>query len=540
MKNAGHGRGGFGQNRGGFASNGAAFPSPMQQQQQQHGNVPQQSQNFAQNTMYNVTGVPSYYAHPSGGYPNPLQTPYALPTFQQFAQQTQQGGYNTQHNQNNKRPHPNASNNPRSNLPRPPAAPAVPSFGAPLPVKPPTPLDSTSQPVIKRRKFNQLGLTPKTDGPESSEEDDADEEAKLVAKVPSEGLQVTYRGRTSALQSGDDIAKWIEERRKRFPTVARADQAKKEADAKRAEREVIRKQKEAARDEGRRLAREAREKNQKEKRELKKGDAAPGDAVAKAKSRAEKLRKKLMKEEMKLAKVEANAEKARLSSKNDDKPQSVEDKPEGAETTLGISPPEPRSTQGSDDFVTRGLDCIAGALDAKPLETGLQEDKLNKQGMEANSMGPSGLSDDETSSSGSDASSDDSDSDSDSDSDAAPEEATSKRTKPDRVAPPPRVEPGKSKQTCHKFAKTGRCNKGDECRYSHEKREGQPGPTKKAVVLPERRKSLFQAVGRPFHGQFWTFHLLTFLPTASWSTEGRRRPAGHGGHRLPGREGSFG
>ena len=65
------------------------------------------------------------------------------------------------------------------------AAPAVPSFGNPLPVnlpiKPPG-SGANSKKRKKKRRHNQLGLTPKTEDHESSEEeDDHDEEAKLAA-----------------------------------------------------------------------------------------------------------------------------------------------------------------------------------------------------------------------------------------------------------------------------------------------------------------------------------------------------------------------
>jgi hypothetical protein len=76
---------------------------------------------------------------------------------------------------------------PRTQNLRPQASPAVPSFGGPLPlpVKPPVPQDRPSKPRKKKRKHNQLGLTPKTEEHESSEEeeDDADEEARLAAAV---------------------------------------------------------------------------------------------------------------------------------------------------------------------------------------------------------------------------------------------------------------------------------------------------------------------------------------------------------------------
>lgn len=64
-------------------------------------------------------------------------------------------------------------------------APAVPSFGNPLPVKPPAPqIETKKAKKKKKRRVNQLGLTPKTvEHASSSEEDDIDEELKLAATV---------------------------------------------------------------------------------------------------------------------------------------------------------------------------------------------------------------------------------------------------------------------------------------------------------------------------------------------------------------------
>ena len=74
------------------------------------------------------------------------------------------------------------------------AAPAVPSFGSqvPLPLKPPALHENTRKPRKKKRRSNQLGLTPKTEEHESSEEDDTDEEAKYagVASKTSQGHQL--------------------------------------------------------------------------------------------------------------------------------------------------------------------------------------------------------------------------------------------------------------------------------------------------------------------------------------------------------------
>lgn len=89
-----------------------------------------------------------------------------------------------------KRGTPAALQRPQNSLPRPQAAPAVPSFGIPLPLKPPAPSDSGRNTKKKKRKHNLLGLTPKADVHESSEEDeDADEEAKLAAAVGAGGSE---------------------------------------------------------------------------------------------------------------------------------------------------------------------------------------------------------------------------------------------------------------------------------------------------------------------------------------------------------------
>jgi len=56
-------------------------------------------------------------------------------------------------------------------------------------MKPPVPQERPAKRGKKKRKHNQLGLTPKTEEHESSEEeeDDIDEEARLAAVVASPG-----------------------------------------------------------------------------------------------------------------------------------------------------------------------------------------------------------------------------------------------------------------------------------------------------------------------------------------------------------------
>ncbi len=73
-------------------------------------------------------------------------------------------------------------------------APAVPSFGDPLPVPPRPSLaqESSNKHVKKKRKANQLGLTPKVEefGSSDEEDDDVDEESKLASGAGGPGLHL--------------------------------------------------------------------------------------------------------------------------------------------------------------------------------------------------------------------------------------------------------------------------------------------------------------------------------------------------------------
>ncbi|KAL4996549.1 hypothetical protein BDV10DRAFT_172082 [Aspergillus recurvatus] len=348
----------------------------------------------------------------------------------------------------NKRDHTSAFGKPQSAAPRVPAPPPVPSFGNPLPSKPPTPADSQRRSKKKKRKHNQLGLTPKTEEHESSEEeDDADEESRLATGGAGTGvaLQVTYRGRTSKLQTSADIAAWIAERKKRFPTQAKIEEKKKAMEeatkAKKAKEEVQRQQREA------RKSAAARAKDQ-EKKEQNRDSIDPADAAAKAKLKAEKLRRKLMKEEKRIAQAEADAERAR--------------KLDGRQ---GGSVPAAREANQAQQ----------------------QASAAHNEQAAGDSASNASDNSDWTSSSGSDLSSSDSDESDDND-DSAPEQATSRREGPERVAPPARDE---KKRVCRHFARNGRCPRGKTCKFSHEKPER---GTKAKPVENKGRKGLLDAL----------------------------------------------
>ncbi|RAH76435.1 hypothetical protein BO86DRAFT_372845 [Aspergillus japonicus CBS 114.51] len=400
-----------------------------------------------------------------------------------------------QTNHGNKRDHNSAFGRPlQASAPRVAAPPPVPSFGNPLlPSKPPPPADAARKPKKKKRKHNQLGLTPKTEEHESSEEeDDVDEEARLAAEgvtgaaSASAPLQFTYRGRTSTLQSPEDIKAWIEERKKRFPTQARVEEKKKAMEeAKKAREEALR-QKKLQRQEQKPPQKDSKNQKGREQQSQKDGQKDsndPVDIAAKAKLKADKLRRKLMREEKRVAKAEADAERARMkveelqkssTSTSTHHAQPVAHR-ETAPDSL-IKPAEPTTLPAGGPAVEE----LVPANDANAQVAGVQVDA----GASVSSLDDSDSSD-WTSSSGSESSSEDSD---DSDDDAAPEEATTKREGPERV-PPPAREP--KKKVCRHFARNGRCLHGNRCKFSHEMPER--GAKTKAAEQ-KGRKGLLQAL----------------------------------------------
>ncbi|RAK91305.1 hypothetical protein BO79DRAFT_191342 [Aspergillus costaricaensis CBS 115574] len=446
----------------------------------------------------------------------PVQTPMVAPPMRWGFEQTgpagsfagaQRGGhfngYNAQsHNGDrtahyaNKRDHNAAFGKPQSVAPRVPAPPPVPSFGNPLPVKPPPPADATRKPKKKKRKHNQLGLTPRTEEHESSEdEDDVDEEARLAggaAAADTAALKVTYRGKTSTLQSPEEIAAWIEERRKRYPTQAKVEEKKKAMEEAKKARQEVQRQKDQRKQESKRAHKDARNKKAHDKPSNDQ-PVDPIDAAAKAKEKADRLRRKLMKEEKRVAKAEADAERALLRAEALKKG-STDANVDESSATAQVQPASETGIRADADSEDKSVKPGPAAVEGSEVTNGettsttdvkIDAGKPEEAGDEANiSSQDDSDSSDWTSSSGSDSSSDESDSDSDS----APEEATTRREGPERVPPPPRET---KKKPCHHFARTGRCRNGDRCRFSHEA----PERGKKAKPTePKGRKGLLQAL----------------------------------------------
>lgn len=330
-------------------------------------------------------------------------------------------------------------------------------------------------------------------GPES-DEDDEDEEANL-GTITTSGVAFEYDGRVATLKTPAEIAAWIADRKKRFPTAAKAAHAREEAQEKQKKWEEEKK----ANQEARRLQRESYEQEKAAKlEEVARGQKVAGclnttetlkgtgegtnkvsDAAEKARLKTEKLIKKAAKAQKKLTKAQDALKRA-----------------QGARQITGSTE---STAEGSNDQV------MGDVLTREAAPQIASEDQLVKlsptlDDSDASSILTSdGENDEGTSSSGSS-----SDSSSDSDSDAAPEVLTTKRNAPDRVAPPPRV-PASTASTstqlipCRNMMKYGRCNAGKKCRFSHD-------PNHAADVVMQTRSGKqreSQATSRPKRKGLW-------------------------------------
>ncbi|KAL8760494.1 MAG: hypothetical protein Q9184_003327, partial [Pyrenodesmia sp. 2 TL-2023] len=435
-------------------------------------------------------------------------------------------------------------------------APAVPSFGYPLPLKPPTPnVEDKKLGKKKRRRLNQLGLTPKTDEYiSSSEEEDADEELRLAVAAgttgtPDQLLAFKYKGQTSTLQSSSDIASWIEERRKRFPTAAR----KAENDAR---LEKTRQEHEQQREE----KKQAFEAEKLFKRQLKTLENDKQAATEKAKLKVEKLRRKLEKEERRIAKAEAESlrrnapeaedgsahAKKRKRSQGIPNSESVDQsadlakkKPIGTleavkdldtdQISGRVTTPAPVSEAFDDNLATleRSSNNVSATLvpgpltptsqpsapeqEAEPksaeghLKDPTQPPRGNRDAAEADPLAkggefnhnisstPSNMSnysedtlddeDDETSSNGSPSSSNSDD--------GEPEAVSSRHSGPQKIAAPRRNDK-QGKAICRDFFRTGRCRRGERCRWRHALPDRKQKMAADTTVSRPERKSLHQ------------------------------------------------
>lgn len=345
----------------------------------------------------------------------------------------------------------------------PSSTPAVPSFGYQPPVVP-----VATEPQEKKRKTNLLGLTPSITADKEDSPEVDDEEARLKQSAQSDGaLEFSYRGRTATLSTKEDIAAWIEERKRRYPTAARI------------------------------AAKQREEEEKKEK-------AVEAQARKKEVDRREKREPRPTKQETSIV------EEAASNKKNIQKAEVSGNEPE--------KKPEETSAADGNSLVKTTM-----------ARAGINEKDVTEMSDEGDSS-TSEESDTTDTDSEDDEKSDDNDEDDDSasssssssSSDSSPETTTSRRVAPDRVPPPSRkpatsnsvskdkpegANKPKSMRICRYFAKTGRCRMGQNCMFRHE----MPMPKRENR---SKRKGLYQIVSASvIMSALTTFMLTGFLST---------------------------
>ncbi|KAH7379256.1 hypothetical protein DE146DRAFT_625537 [Phaeosphaeria sp. MPI-PUGE-AT-0046c] len=118
--------------------------------------------------------------------------------------------------------------------------PPVPTFGFALPAPPPAAAPSRAKDNSKGKV--RLGLTRQEVPDESSEEEDIDEEVALGAKLKGGGFAFEHQGEHISIQTTGDIAEWIKDRKRNFPTYQKAvEKAQAAASKRKNELEFVRK-----------------------------------------------------------------------------------------------------------------------------------------------------------------------------------------------------------------------------------------------------------------------------------------------------------
>lgn len=317
--------------------------------------------------------------------------------------------------------------------PKPPRAkakpsPAVPSFGFSLPAPPTLKRPATSKVDSrggqKRRKVH-LGLT-RREEPESessSGDEELDEEATLASNVANKGLVFEHDGHDISLQTSAEIAAWIKDRKRQYPTSKRiAEKAKEKAEKRASELEFLRKVKG---DTG---------KSRADVQEAPAPTAAPAPTDTKT---AEERKATIDKHQAELQKLRKRLHESLAINKAKSDP----------------SKPNAASSLNKPQAVDLGLGYTS--------ETESESDDDNSSELQESSVVSS---------------SDDSDDsgDSDSDSGSPPEEQSAKIPIPVTVVPPPPPIPASTKPKfsyCFSWKQYGRCKHGSRCRYEHPPKE---------------------------------------------------------------------
>jgi len=369
--------------------------------------------------------------------------------------------------------------------PSPAIAPAVPSFGAPLPCFPLPSVPSlrpddgdpvAANPHKRKRKSNQLGLTPAVEGDEDSGEEDAEDTSFGPLK---DTLQFEYNGQTSVLGSAAEVAAWIAERKKRWPTKARVEEKQRDLSKQQEERTQARnKQQEEQAKLRRRLDNERSEARQKmDQAQAPHLQQNPADQAPLAASKDDRLQKSLEKHMLKVEKLRKKLEQSQAGIANSQS--SLRNGPERI-----ILPSEAKAQPGYK--VTSGV--TTHSLDTTDRQAETQNSaETNTVEAGHRSGSPSSLELVSLASADLNAQAD-SDSEPTSMDSSEPEEQTNQN--PPRNGPPAKRQPQKAK-ICRYFLQSGRCRAGEQCAFAHELPERGSARTRdtqsKRPVPKERR-----------------------------------------------------
>ena len=371
-----------------------------------------------------------------------------------------------------KRTHENAFQPTYNNQGRPKGPPPVPDFSASIPELNQFAGGTPASPISKapkQRTSNIFGLNPSLDNADASSGDE-DEELNLAAKGTSSGYQFEYRGQSSTLKTPAEIAVWISERKKRFPTAVKAAIAKQEAEERRKKAEVERKARMEAtqsrriestrgRGRGRGRGRDGPPHRIRRDESLRNANAKE-TKEDRLRRKAEKAASQLQKAQEALKKIQALTDKTKLPAAPEpvlyDKQRDEKDAATDAEAPEAPGCPLPE---------THDIDLEADTHTSLKLSLSDLDDLTSSSGISSDS--------DLDSEEGATSSSDD-----------APEEVyTSKHTPPEhlpRTRLPARPKPSQP-QICRAFMRTGQCKFGRKCRHLHE-------------VPRKRRKGLFEVM----------------------------------------------
>ena len=414
-------------------------------------------------------------------------------------------------------------------LPQSQAALAVPNSVGPLrlPPKPPAPHGGDRNSKKHKKQHNQLGLTPRAEEYESIEEPEEDENEEVlleanVASGPSQlgQLQICYKGRTSVLRSAADIAAWIEERKKRFPTKAkraqvaehRRQQEEAQIAAKYAQTKVRHKHVAEARE--RQLSKISEKEGKLTKdmgclRERQERQGGTQDAAVGARCRVDRYYEQLEHDEKRIGEARAgvtlpdngiNAKdnhpdcpkpqhaggeescspgchlSSRLLANGNEKPVAIQDQEHPAMTlpdlvaslSQRLDPMEAQNFPRDHDTIRDPKDGLTGLYNTKDDQTTTTSDSFSSS---MSSVISFTTSEDVTSSSGTDSSTSD---------EAGPEETSSKRGRPEKSLPPKRQ---RSQKVCKFFFEKGRCRREASCTFKHEL----PGRSRNATAGHEMK-----------------------------------------------------